>query len=201
MKLYGVASSRTRRPLWALLEAGAQFEFRKLDLAAGEHRGAQFLAVNPNGKVPALVDGDLTLFESAAICDYVANRFPAAGLLPEPGSRELALCRQWMFWVVGELEQPLWNLAKHRFALPREWRIQRMREVAEYEWQAPAAVLARHLEGREFMVGATFTLADILVSHTLNWARGAGIALGADVSEAYLERMLARPAFQRTLEY
>jgi len=60
MELYGIASSRARRALWTLVEAGVEFSFHKVDLAAGDHRKPAFLAINPNGKVPALVDGDLT---------------------------------------------------------------------------------------------------------------------------------------------
>lgn len=201
MELYGIASSRARRALWTLVEAGAEFSFHKVDLAAGDHLEPAFLAINPNGKVPALVDGDLTLFESAAICNYIAGKFPQARLLPQPDTKEAALCQQWMFWVVGELEQPLWSMGKHRFALPAEQRLVRMLEVAAFEWQRPAAVLADHLDGREYMVGESFTVADIMVAHTLNWARGFEVALGSSVAETYLDRMIARPGFRETLKY
>ncbi len=201
MELYGVASSRARRALWTLEEIGAEFTFHRVDIGKGEHRQPAFLAINPNGKVPALVDGDITLFESGAICTHIAQRYPEASLLPEPGSRDAALCQQWLFWVVSELEQPLWNMAKHRFILPKELRLAAMAEVATYEWQRPSEILAAHLAGREYMVGDRFTLADIFVGHTLNWARGVKVDLGGEVTEGYLDRMLARPAFQRTLEY
>ncbi|MDH3450937.1 MAG: glutathione S-transferase family protein [Gammaproteobacteria bacterium] len=201
MELYGVASSRARRALWTLEEIGAEFTFHKVDVGKGEHRQPAFLAINPNGKVPVLVDGDLTLFESGAICNHIALQHPQAHLLPEPGSRDAALCQQWLFWVVSELEQPLWNMAKHRFVLPQELRLPAMLEVAAFEWRRPAEILAEHLTGREYMVGESFSLADIFVSHTLNWARGAKVDLRSDVAEDYLDRMLARPAFKRTLDY
>ncbi len=201
MELYGVASSRARRALWALEEIGAEFTFHKIDLMKGEHRQPAYLAINPNGKVPAFVDGDITLFESGAVCNYLALKYPQARLLPEPGSRDAALCQQWIFWVVSELEQPLWNMAKHRFVLPEERRIPEMVDVALFEWQQPSGILAEHLADRDFMVGDAFTLADIFVAHTLNWARGAKVDLPSPASEAYLDRMLARPAYQRTLEY
>jgi len=76
-----------------------------------------------------------------------------------------------------------------------------MRDVAEFEWQRPTDLLAAHLAGREYMVGESFTLADIFVAHTLNWARGVKVDLRSDAAENYLDRMLARPAFKRTLEY
>ncbi len=201
MELYGVASSRTRRVLWALEEIGAEFTFHKVDLSKGEHRKPAYLAINPNGKVPAFVDGDITLFESGAVCNYLALKYPNARLLPEPGSRDAALCQQWIFWVISELEQPLWSMAKHRFVLPEARRIPAMLELAAYEWQHPSSILAEHLAGRDYMVGNAFTLADIFVAHTLNWARGAKVALPGAAAEDYLERMLARPAFERTMNY
>lgn len=201
MELYGVASSRARRALWTLEEIGAEFTFHQIDMRKGEHRSPAFLAINPNGKVPVLVDGDITLFESGAICNYIAQQHPHANLLAEPGSRNAALCQQWIFWVVSELEQPLWSMAKHRFILPQDKRIPAMKELALFEWRRPAQILADHLAGRAYMVGESFTLADIFVGHTLNWARGAGVETGSEAAEEYLERMLARPAFKRTLDY
>ena len=201
MELYGIAASRARRVLWTLVEAGAEFSFHKIELGSGEHRKPAFLAINPNGKVPAFVDGDITLFESGAICNYIAQKFPEAKLLPQPGTREAALCQQWIFWVVAELEQPLWTMGKHRFALPPKQRLPQMLEIAAYEWLSPAAVLADHLDGREFMIGESFSVADIMVAHTLNWARSFEVPLGSDVVEAYLDRMIARPGFKKTLEY
>jgi glutathione S-transferase len=201
MELYGVASSRARRALWTLEEIGAAFTFHQVDLAKGEHRQPAFLAVNPNGKVPVLVDGNITLFESGAICNHIALQHPQANLLAEPGSRDAALCQQWLFWVVSELEQPLWSMAKHRFILPEAQRIPAMLDVAAFEWQRPSDILAEHLTGRNYMVGESFTLADIFVAHTLNWARGVKVDLRSDAAETYLDRMLARPAFKRTLEY
>ena len=201
MKLYGMASSRTRRALWTLEEAGAEFTYHEIDLRKGEHRQPSYLSINPNGKVPALVDGDLTLFETGAICNYIAGKYPAAHLLPDPASHDAALCQQWIFWVIGELEQPLWTMAKHRFVLPEQRRVPAMIDVAAFEWQRPGRILEDHLAGREYMVGDAFTLADIFVAHTLNWARGASVDLPGDTIGSYLDRMLERPAFKRTLEY
>jgi len=199
MKIYGQASSRARRALWTCEEAGADYSFHKLDLSQGEHKQEAYLAINPNGKVPALVDGELTLFESGAIVHYIARKYPEARLLPEMDSPEYALCLQWMFWTVSELEQPLWNMGKHRFVLPEERRVPDMLTCAAYEWLRPAEILSEALESREFLVGEHFTVADVLVGHTLAWARGFKVALGSDVLEDYLNRMIARPAFQRTL--
>lgn len=195
MELYGALSTRTDRCLWALAEAGATYTFHLVDPRAGAHRQPEFLSLNPNGKVPVLKDGSLVLFESAAICLHVADTYPSSGLAPGPRSPERALLHQWLFWVATELEQPLWTLSKHRFALPEKLRVPAMLEIALKEWTRPAAVLADALEGRAYLVGDRFTVADIMAAHTLLWARVFEVPLGHDVLESYLDRMIARPAF------
>lgn len=200
MKVFGHPMSRSARVVWALEEAGAEYEFQKVDLMKGEARKPGYLEINPLGKVPTLVDGDLVLTESAAICTYIGERFPTAKLIPPAGTpdraRHLSLC----FFVIGELEQPLWTMAKHRFALPEKLRVPAVVDTARREFERPTAALAVWLDGREYLVGDGFTIADVLVGHTLSWARNANVPLGHDVLEDYADRMLARPALARARE-
>jgi len=198
MDIYGVVSSRARRALWTAEEAGVDYNFRKINFSAAEHRSPEYLAMNPNGRVPTLKDGDLVLFESGAICKYIARKDPKAGLLPEYGSADYALCEQWIFWTVTDLEQPLWSMGKHRIALPRDYRLPEMHRVATFEWARAAKVLAAGLEGREYIVGQRFSVADILLGHTLLWGRGFGAPFESQVLDDYLDRLIARPAFIRT---
>ncbi len=199
--IYGQASSRTRRVLWTAEQAGAKYEFRKVALMAGEHLTEEYLRINPNGRVPAMVDGELVLFESAAICMYIAQKHPDAGLLPPAGSRAAALHTQWMFWIVTELEQPLWSLGKHTFALPKEYRIEGMKRTAMFEWKRAVPVLAAALAGRDHLVGSSLTVADIMVGHTLAWARAFKVPFDSDVLEKYLDKMMALPSYQATLKH
>lgn len=198
MKIYGAVMSRTRRCLWTAEEAGAAYELVRVDLGKAEHRSEDYLRLNPNGRVPALEDEGLVLFESGAICQYIARKYPVARLLPASGTREAALHDQWMFWTVSELEQPLWSMGKHRFALPKEHRIAAMLETALFEWRRVKVVLDAALEGRAFIVGDHLTVADIMVGHTLNWARGFDVPFESDNLERYLDALIARPAFQAT---
>ncbi len=198
MHVYGSISSRTRRVVWTLEEAGLPYVFHAVDLRAGEHRTPEYRKINPNARVPTLVHGDLVLFESAAIALHVAAQAPESGLLPDVGTPEWSRFQQWMFWICTELEQPLWSMGKHRFALPKDQRIRAMLDTARFEWDRASPVLADALEGREFLVGDRLTVADIFAAHTLDWARGFKVPFGRPVLEAYLDRMLARPAFART---
>jgi glutathione S-transferase len=184
--------------LWTAEEAGADYELVRVEIQQGAHRSADYRLINPNARVPALDDDGLVLFESAAICQHIARKHPAAHLLPAAGSRDEALHDQWMFWTTTELEQPLWSLGKHRFALPIEHRLEAMKDTAAFEWERAAAVLDQGLADRTYIVGDHLTVADIMLGHTLYWARGFGMPFASERLERYLDHKLALPSFERT---
>ena len=86
IKVYGFPNSRSGRVVWALEEAGVDYAYVKVDLFKGEGRRPPYIDINPGGKVPTLIDGDLLLTESAAICTYIGDLFPVSGLVPAPGT-------------------------------------------------------------------------------------------------------------------
>lgn len=195
--LYGFAQSRSTRATWALEEAGAEYAYLAVDVLKGEGRQPAFLAVNPGGKVPVLVDDGLTLSESAAICTYVGDRFPASGLTPAAGTPERATYYQWCYFVIGELEQPLWTMAKHRFGLPEDWRVPGITATASKEFDLAVRVLEQGLGERPYLLGDSFTAADILAAYTLNWGRKWRVLKTSPSLDAYLGRTLSRPALDR----
>jgi glutathione S-transferase len=197
MRLYGYPNTRSTRALWALEEAAATYNYVQVNLLKGEGRSAAFLEINPGGKLPALVDGNLILTESAAICMYIADKFPAANLAPAHGSLQRAQFNQWCFFALSELEQPLWTLSKHTFALPEKYRVPEIMDTTRWEFARAATVLAAGLGEREFIVGDTLSVADILIANTLNWARARNVDVQPTSLNAYADRMLARPALLR----
>lgn len=194
LKVYGFPNTRATRVVWTLEETGAEYEYVKVNLLTGEARKPPYLELNPGGKVPALADGKFVLTESAAICTYIGEKYPAAGLVPAAGTQERARYDQWCFFVIGELEQPLWTLGKHRFALPEKWRVPAIMETALWEFSVAAKVLDSGLGDCEFILGDRFSAADILIAHTLAWANAFQVPLGFERLEAYAGRLLARPA-------
>jgi glutathione S-transferase len=115
------------------------------------------LSVNPGGKVPTLVDGDLVLTESAAICTYIGDKFPQSGLVPpvtDPANRAHYL--QWCFFAMTELEAPLWAMARHGRLYPEEKRVPAVIDTCKWEFERAAAVLTQHLQGREYAIGNSF---------------------------------------------
>lgn len=196
IKLYGTPNTRSTRVAWALEEAGAEYEFILVQLAKGEQKQPAFLSVNPAGKIPTLVDGDLVLSESAAICTYIGDKFPQSGLVPPVTDlANRARYLQWCFFAMTELESSLWTGEKHA-RLPKEKQLPEVLEACRTEFDHAAAVLAQHLQGREYAVDSGFTAADIILARVLNWARGRGITLNETLGN-YADRMLARPAVAR----
>jgi len=199
MKLYGYRNGRTLRAAWALEEVGAAYEYIEVDLKRGEGRKPWFLAINPAGKVPVLIDGDRVITESAAICLHLAEKFPESRLLPPVGSPERTECFKWISFILTELETPLWTIAKHRFALPNERRVPAVIDTATWEFGIPVRILEAGLNRRAFLVGDSLTVADILAGHTLSWAKSTRFELSSGL-ERYLAPILARDATRRARE-
>lgn len=197
MKLYGYRNGRTLRALWALEEVGAPYEYVEVDIMHGQGREPWFLKINPGGKVPVLDDDGTVITESSAICMHLAEKYPESKLLPPAGTPARTACYKWISFILTELDAPLWTIAKHRFALPKERRVPAVIETAQWEFGGAAKVLTEGLGNRPYLVGDTFTVADILAGHTLLWAKGAKLALGSNVLDAYLQKLMARAAVNR----
>jgi glutathione S-transferase len=192
MRLYEFAPTRSIRARWVLQELGVPFEATTVDLRKGEHRRPEFLALNPAGKLPVLVDGDVVLTESIAIVLYLAEKYPEGQLLP----RDLAARAQayrWLLFAATELEQPLWRISKHVALYPEKRRLPEEVVNAANDLREAAAVLEQHLDGREFVAGDAVSVADFALAYTLDWANEAKLLDGFERSRGYLERMYARP--------
>ncbi|APE30933.1 glutathione S-transferase [Halomonas aestuarii] len=194
--LYSFPASRSLRVAWTLEELGLEYECRHVDLGGGEGQTEDFLARHPDGKVPVLMDGELTLFESAAICRYLAERYGTPGELLPADVEARARVDQWLFFIIGELEQALWTQAKHKFALPGEQRVPAVLPTAAWEFQRAIRALERRFDGEGWLVGDHFTLADLLLAHTLGWAVQFKKRLPPAL-DAYRQRAMARPARAR----
>ena len=199
LKLYGYRNGRTLRALWTLEEIGAQYDYVEVDLMRGEGREPWFLQINPGGKVPVLDDNGAIITESAAVCMHLAERFPECRLLPPPGTPERTECYKWISFILTELDAPLWTIAKHRFSLPKERRVPAVIDTAIWEFGVAVKILALGLGDRPYLVGGSFTVADILAGHTLLWAKSARLEL-ADILARYLTALTTRDAFERARE-
>jgi glutathione S-transferase len=198
MKLYGDPPTRALRPIWLLNELGVEYETLSIDVLNGETRTEPFLALNPAAKVPVLVDGDTVVAESAAIQLYLAEKYPEAGFIPET-VQDRAQMYRWIFFLVTEIEQPLWRITRHTFVYPEEKRIPRDIDLARQECLEMVEVLERHMQGRAFMVGDRLSVADFNAAYTLDWANQEDMLGNTPRLRKYLKTMYARPKAPPTI--
>jgi glutathione S-transferase len=202
MKLYGSGQSRSFRALWALEEAGIDYEYVAVDFGSSGENGTNsdaYLALNTQGKVPTLVDGDLTIVESAAIVNYIASNSQKLDLIPSNDLKLRAKYDEMCFFILTELEQGLWSNGKHRFALPKAQRIPEMLATASWEFNKAIKTLERLFDGESFAVGEHFTMADVILAQTLSWAERFEFDLPENLL-TYKNKMFYRNACKRALE-
>ncbi|MGI9277810.1 MAG: glutathione S-transferase family protein [Endozoicomonas sp.] len=199
IQLYGMGPSRSFRCLWALEEAGIPYEYISISLGQSSGGGSQTLeykSLNFQGKVPTLVDDALVLTESAAILNYIAALAPDKALVPVNDIALRARYDEICYFVLSDLEQPLWTNGKHRFVLPEPQRVPEVLATAEWEFNKSLRALDHHLSNRQYAVGDQFTCADILIAQTIRWADRFKFEV-PDRFLSYQEALFDRPACQR----
>jgi glutathione S-transferase len=192
MQLYWWPKTRSLRALWMLEEVGRPYERVPVNITQGGQKGAAFLSVNPMGKLPALADGEAKLAESAAICAYVADKFPDVGLAPPIGDPRRARYLHWLFFAPACIE-PAFAQKFAKFEFPES-------AAGWGSYDRVFSVLEQALANGPWLLGESFSAADVMIGSDLFF----GIELFKIVDEkpafrAYLDRCLARPALQRAL--
>lgn len=191
-KAVGSRGSRVSRVVWMLEELGEPYEFVPVKL-----RSAEAYALNPSGKVPILVDDDLTITDSAAICIYLADKHADKGMGANAGLAGRAEMDSWMHFAQSEFEAPLWNKLRHRFILPSEMRVD-VGPAAAYDFASELKALDRRLGDKQFALGDRFSAIDVLLGDMGAWARAGRFPIASDNINAYMDRVLERPARTRS---
>jgi len=184
----------------ALAEAGADYRYKVLDLAKGEQQSAEYLAINPHGKVPTLVDGAFALPESDAILWYVAEKFPQASMLPgDVQGRARVL--QWCEFASSSLYTASYEIHIHTTSAEPANRSAFVLERARVALSRALGVLEKRLVGREYVAVDTFSIADFAVAAVVHMLRTRGQldAAACPNVAAHAERIAARPAWQKAL--
>jgi glutathione S-transferase len=184
--------SRGRITRWMLEEVSAPYRTELLDFAT-TMKAPHYLAVNPMGKVPAIIHDGQVVTECAAICAYLADAFPHAGLAPKPSER--ADYYRWMFFAAGPLESAVTAKALG-VVVPGE----RKAMVGYGSFDEVLAVLEDLLSSRPFVTGDRFTAADVYVGSQIRWGLGFGTIPTRPAFTAYSERLGLRPALIRATE-
>jgi len=190
MKLYWAPRSRSFTALWLMEETGKPYERVLTDITSGGQKTPEYLAINPMGKVPALQDGAATLAEAAAICAYVAERYPEAQLAPALGDPLRAKYLYWLFFAPGCIEPAMVQVAT---------KIEMNSVAAGWgDAQRVYDVLDKALEKGSWILGEKFSAADVAIGSALNFSvRLFKMVPSRPSFDAYLARCMARPAFQR----
>jgi glutathione S-transferase len=192
MKLYEFGPTRSIRARWTLQELGVDFEPIRVNLVAGENRRPEFLKINPAGKLPVLVDGNVVLTESVAIVLYLAEKYADKGLLPAD-REERAQVNRWLLFAATELEQPLWRISRHTSLYPEEDRLPKEVILAGRDFKEMAAVLEKHMQGRQFVATDKVSVADFVMAYTLDWGNEDKLLGDCPQLLNYMKRMYARP--------
>jgi glutathione S-transferase len=199
LTLWGVGTSRTIRPHWAMYELDLNYKIRPIGPRTGETKTPEYTKLNPRQKVPLLQDGDFCIGESAAIVAYLSRTYASPGreLIPEK-QRDYAAWLEWCFFIVAELDStslyvmrrhsadalgPIYGVAPDVVAKAGEYFREQLRHVEE-----------ALRDGRTYLMGEQFTSADILLTTCLDWAIAYGVGI-CDNAHPYLARIHQRPAY------
>lgn len=186
----GTSNSRALRVLWLLEELGLPFQH-----VAATPRSEGVVTFNPTGKVPVLIDDGTPITDLTAILTYLADRH---GDLTHPaGTLDRARQDSLTQFLLDEFDAALWLAARHSFLLPEEMRLSAIKNTLRWEFERSQKVLVHRLAEGEFLMGDRMTVPDIILTHCLVWALTAKFPITESRLTDYLERMKARPAYQR----
>lgn len=184
MKLYFNPRSRAVIARWMLDECGVEYELAPISFDKREHKSPEFMKINPAGKLPTLVDGATRVFEAAAVCLYLADKFPQAKLAPKLEAPERGRYLSLMVYSTAQLEP---SIGDHLMKLPtvpqRGWT----------DFEGALNAVEQELGAGPYLFGDWFTAADVMIGSMFIWMRIAGAKAGRPSIDAYVDRLLARP--------
>jgi len=190
---YHAPNSRGAVIRWMLEELGEPFDIHALDLQKGDHKKPDYLAINPMGKVPAIRHKGVVVTEVAAICCYLADEFPQAGLAPAVGDPRRGTYLRWTFFSPGCIEPAVWDKALKREATSPGM-------IGYGEFDTVMDVAAKAVGKGPYLLGETFSAADVVFGSMIMWGMMFGIVPARPEFTAYAERLKQRPAHQRATE-
>ena len=196
-KLFGISGSRAIRAIWGIEETGIDYEHVPVSYGA-DSKAAGYLAVNPNGRIPALIDGELQLFESMAINLYLAKRY--GGALYPSSPEDEARAWQWSVWGISEIEPLQMQIVVQKLFTPEDKRDPKVVERATKALQRPLTVLDRALEERDGLVGSAFSVADLNVAAVMYLMKMISFDYSDHANvQRWADACYARPALARAV--
>jgi glutathione S-transferase len=188
------------RVVWLLEEMGLEYRLRPVDLLAGIEDDAEFLAINPSGFIPALVDGDATMVESIAIMEYLMARYGPTPLAPDPHDRAFPAYQQFLHLGEAGLAGTIYFVVVSRNNAPEAERQNWGARLGLELFESRLKLVTRQLARSPYLAGEAFTAADISVTYALELAQRAGGVVFGEAEQAYLARTTGRDAYKRAMD-
>ena len=190
MRLFGFSPTRATRPMWTLAELGINYEA----VTEGALKHPEIKIFHPLGRLPALDMDGKGLFESAAICTYLADQHPEKGLISPSGTWERALHDQWTSFALTEMEAWIWSTFRSKNIVPDEEKVPEMYDYNRKAYRGSAPALENALADMDYLINNKFSVTDIIVGWTCHFAERLGYNEGFPNINAYLARLMERPA-------
>jgi len=199
IKIYGPPQSSAGRCYWCLCEVDIPFEAVAVNMREKEHKSPEFLALNPNGKVPTLDDDGYVIWESMAINTYLSEKYKPELMGATPSVR--GRVQQWSYWSILELQPPLIDIFIQKVFVPEEHRSQEKIDKALESLPGKFSILDKALGQSSYLAGNAFTIADLNTASVASIAHHLQIDLGDYRHiQDWLGRIAQRPAFQKYME-
>ena len=197
LTIYHVKGTRSVRVIWLCEELSLPYRVEVIDFSPAFRSSAEWRSKSPTGKVPAMTDGDFTMFESGAMVDYLLERYGDGRLQPESGGADSALCRQWSWFAEATFARPLGEIVNHRRVAPNGELVDFVIEDCRERGRTCIAAIDDAVANADYLVGNAFTYADIMTGYSLMLASNFEL-LTDDFPHAlaYFERLSERPGFQ-----
>ncbi|MFP6805850.1 MAG: glutathione S-transferase family protein [Pseudomonadales bacterium] len=199
IQLYGAGTARTIRPIWVAEELGIDYELSPIGPRTGETQTAEFTAMNSKQKIPFLIDKEIQLSESLAICRYLIACYGNGNIWQASTDIERAKEDEWCCFIYGEVDETsLYVIRRHRDLAHIYGEAPAAVQASEEYLQRQFVVLSEHLEDNEYLVACQFGLADIFLMSCLDWAVAYKIEL-LDSLKNYRQHIAERPAYSRAI--
>jgi len=200
LKLHFAPNSRAGRIAWLLEELGLEYELNRMDFHPKDLKSDEHRKRHPLGRVPVLDDGDVRIFESGAIVEYLLARHGDGGLKPAASAPEFPEYLQWFHYCEGMVMPPINTIMVHTVLLPPDRRNPETLGQAQRLLSRAVAPVDSALEGREYLIG-DFSAADVMLGHSLFMANRLGqVSDELAQLKGYVKRIEARPAFQKAMQ-
>lgn len=202
IRIYHAPNTRSMRVIWLCEEVAIPYEVVTIDFSRDYRASDEWRAMHPQGKVPVMQDGDITIFESCAMVQYLLDRYGNGRLQPLAGTERAAHYQQWCWFAESSFARPLGDMIHHSRLRPEPERIPGVVEDARLRAAPCLAATDRHLTERDYLVGDAFSGADIIMAWTLYLAKVLEVLTEASAPNAwrYLANLEARPGYQSALK-